>query len=823
MKKNILYYSIISLILAISFPSNHAFAQGADFPYPIITSSNNPSPGYFFLGNIPASGQGNEYGNYLMVIDNDGQPAAFRKVGDNLDKIPLNFMQSPSGKLVHMEKTPTLSAVFVSDTALGRIDSIPNNNPLIIQPYFALLSNGHYLIVHFIRQFIDLSTIIEGGNPNILLMSSDVFELDKDKNIVFYWRDLDYVNITDTYLKDIDPNSKSQALNYIHTNNVYQDDDGNLLMSNRHFSDIIKINHLSGDIMWRLGGRNNEFEFIDEHEENAPTYFSYQHDIRRNPNGNITLFDNGNQHVPPYSRAVEYELDEVNKTAKLVWEYVHEDNIYASANGSVHRQPNGNTVISWGEASLEGAPAITEVTPDKKIALEMYLPENFKSLRSTKYPWTFSNPSDKVNFEILKGNSYNFKKNDFNTCVKMKINELEETFYPTVFVEKYDFSPMDPEFNEVIPPVVFPKRLNIYTRGMVSYNVEMRFNAECLGINKNTGSYKVYFRSTNGKGIFTQLPTIFDETSGDLVVNTDQAGEFLFGIPETEAKPGITNLIAPKFAEKVNQAGPVKLIWSPHGYFTGQTLQIANDADFNTKIVDDSLLKSITYTMQNVEAGRKYYWRVRSRCGELIGDWSETFEFVASGSYVEIKLPVGGEEWAADSTMSVIRWEKNVKDALKIELLRDGEFFALIKDSVTNTTGAFGWHIPKSIPEDSTYKIRITSVVDNKLISESPDNFTIKPGISGVDYNTSNVLEIYNYPNPFGNQTNFHFKLHQAGYATLKVYSIEGSEFATVFSQYFEKGEYKYNWLPEFQTPGIYFYKLSLNGIVKTDRLIILK
>ncbi len=50
--------------------------------------------------------------------------------------------------------------------------------------------------------------------------------------------------------------------------------------------------------MWILGGKLDQFTFINEHASNAPTYFSYQHDVEVLPNGDITLFDNGNQHSP---------------------------------------------------------------------------------------------------------------------------------------------------------------------------------------------------------------------------------------------------------------------------------------------------------------------------------------------------------------------------------------------------------------------------------------------------------------------------------------------------------------------------------------------
>ena len=91
--------------------------------------------------------------------------------------------------------------------------------------------------------------------------------------------------------------------------------DNNLLASLRTTSEIVKINRQTGEVMWRLGGKENQFTFVGEHAENAPYYTVGQHDIHRLANGNLLYFDNGNISgggVTPsdrtYSRAVEYPV-----------------------------------------------------------------------------------------------------------------------------------------------------------------------------------------------------------------------------------------------------------------------------------------------------------------------------------------------------------------------------------------------------------------------------------------------------------------------------------------------------------------------------------
>ena len=148
---------------------------------------------------------------------------------------------------------------------------------------------------------------------------------------------------------------------------------------------MIKIDRYSGAVIWRMGGPKNEFLFMDD----PFLGFSKQHDVRRIDNGNITLFDNGNLHDPPLSRAVEYEIDEDERIVTLVWDYEHPDGYVGLAMGSVQRLPNQNTLINWGSISDQGA-IITEVDHNKNIVLEIQYPSQYHSYKVRKSQWEFA-------------------------------------------------------------------------------------------------------------------------------------------------------------------------------------------------------------------------------------------------------------------------------------------------------------------------------------------------------------------------------------------------------------------------------------------------
>jgi hypothetical protein len=106
--------------------------------------------------------------------------------------------------------------------------------------------------------------------------------------------------------------------------------------------------------------------------------FSHQHDIRRLANGNISLFDNGNQRLPPYSRVVEYTIDETNKTITRVWQYPATKDRYTEFMGNGQRLINGNTMISWG-----AIPELEEVKADGSTALKIgYEGLTYRAFRS---------------------------------------------------------------------------------------------------------------------------------------------------------------------------------------------------------------------------------------------------------------------------------------------------------------------------------------------------------------------------------------------------------------------------------------------------------
>ena len=343
-----------------------AVTDGIVLPVIDVTVSEATSPGYLFLSNLNWS-----YASVpaLLILRDDGSQVFARDLENN----GYDFKPQPNGMLTYYDDGP--QEFLEMDQTCTVIDTFHCGNGYGTDPHeLRILPNGHALLFGVDNEIVDMSRVVPGGYTAAKVVGYVIQELDQKKNVVFQWRTMDHFSITDATGIDF----TATWIDYAHCNAIDADTDGNLLLSTRHFNEITKISRETGDMMWRLGGKNNQFRFV-----NDSVGFSYQHAVRRIDNGNITLFDNGDFHVPPYSRAVEYAVDTARKTATLVWQYRNTPDVFGYAMGFVQRLQNGNTLIGWGA----GNPTVTEVSPSGNKVFEMTFDDGVYSYRAFRYNW----------------------------------------------------------------------------------------------------------------------------------------------------------------------------------------------------------------------------------------------------------------------------------------------------------------------------------------------------------------------------------------------------------------------------------------------------
>jgi len=361
-------------------------AAAQELPPYIVTHTDTSSIGYYFL--CPIQVRPNpEIRPMLLILDARGDPVyhrPFHASGAGDFKLHDNGLMS----FYHQGQ------IHVMDSTFTVVDSVTTVNGIRLDTHdFLMLSNGHMVLLGFEDVPMDLSGYRmfnrrgSPGDSHAIVECGVVQQLDGDRNVVFEWRARDHYAFDDVdefFLTD------SVDVDWTHFNAIEVDHDGGILVSPRFFNEITKIDRATGSIIWRLGGKRNQFTFTNDADA-----FLAQHDIRRIASGNITLFDNGRNDTRVHPAAgKEYRLDESSRTAALVWSHVEDSSVFSRAIGNTQRLPNGNTLVNYG--LTDRLPAVfTVVDPSGGKVFELTFIDTLRSYRVFNYPhlpWDLPRP-----------------------------------------------------------------------------------------------------------------------------------------------------------------------------------------------------------------------------------------------------------------------------------------------------------------------------------------------------------------------------------------------------------------------------------------------
>ena len=95
-----------------------------------------------------------------------------------------------------------------------------------------------------------------GGAADGVVEDSVIQEIDEIGQVVFEWNSWDRIFYADQLRGD--------PTEYAHINSIFVDNDGNLIVSARGMSQVSKIDKSTGVLLWTLGGKSNQFTFIND-------------------------------------------------------------------------------------------------------------------------------------------------------------------------------------------------------------------------------------------------------------------------------------------------------------------------------------------------------------------------------------------------------------------------------------------------------------------------------------------------------------------------------------------------------------------------------
>ena len=313
---------------------------------------------------------------FLAVMDNNGVP---RFVRPSPDKIPLNFRRHVTdleidGRQVHYSVTHRLGSSFDGKHSL--LDASFNVIRTVETTHADHTASLHDFLITEDDTFLFFShgivTRAVGGNETNTV-ENVLEEVSPTGETLWSWNSWDHLTIDPDCLGYRYGLSSDPAIT-AHINALTLID-GDVVASSRGCAQVVRINR-SGksetdpgtDLVWQLGGTDRD-DFPDDRaflaisgDENGRNEFCRQHHATETASDTVVLFDNGvdclseeigespkRSDLPPFSRAVEYDIDPATGTAEFLRE-VRLDRRYGHApfTGSVDVLDNGHWLINWG-------------------------------------------------------------------------------------------------------------------------------------------------------------------------------------------------------------------------------------------------------------------------------------------------------------------------------------------------------------------------------------------------------------------------------------------------------------------------------------------
>ena len=357
-------------------PPTQSFHSSSLRPPVAIVSGSDPdaSSGDVFVGAATGAQNG------PMILDGQGQLVWFDPLPKGTVAEDVNE-QSYRGKPV----VTWWQGRVVSGHGLGQ-DVIDNDSYRTVATVhagegyqadlheFQITPQGTALITIYEPTRADLSSV--RGPKDGVVLDSIVQEIDIETGRVLWeWHALGHVPLS---ASEAGKPAAGNQYDYFHVNSIQQLPDGNLIVSARNTWGVYEISRSTGKVIWTLGGKDSDFK------PGPGARFEWQHDVRMQPDGTLTLFDDADSpKQESQSRAIRLTLNTTTLTASLDHAYTHTPPLLAQSQGSYQTLPNGNVFVGWG-----AEPDFSEYTPGGHQIFNVSFAPPDESYRAFRHPWT---------------------------------------------------------------------------------------------------------------------------------------------------------------------------------------------------------------------------------------------------------------------------------------------------------------------------------------------------------------------------------------------------------------------------------------------------
>ncbi len=341
----------------------------ADFPK-VYLNKNAENKGSYFIGiNQSAS-------DYLTIITEQGIPQYYNRTSARL----YDFKIQESGMLTYYDSDKGI--FYGMDSLYQIVDSFYCKNGYSTNFHeLQVLPNGHAFLLSFDPQAVNMDTVKKGGDTAAVVFGCVIQEINEDKVVVWQWRSWDHYKITDADSSFVD--FFQHTVEYCHINSIDVIDENKIIFSAKNLNEITEVNRNTGNIIWRLGGYNDEFSIIGSNSE-----FKQQHDARLVDDNKLSVFDNRKFDTNQNTRALIFNLNEENKSINLIKSISHSPEVRSKNMGNIQTSSSGNYIIGWGNTGRKSF-YMSEVDNDgNTINNDSLISSSFiYSYRAFKFPW----------------------------------------------------------------------------------------------------------------------------------------------------------------------------------------------------------------------------------------------------------------------------------------------------------------------------------------------------------------------------------------------------------------------------------------------------
>jgi Arylsulfotransferase (ASST) len=348
-----------------------------------------------------------------LIMDGSGNPIWFHPLSRNNSKQAIDFQaQTLFGKPVLTWWQGTIAGIVPSNLPLGT--SLPGGHFVIYNEHYreimsvqapkGLSMDEHEFLItpqgdayYFALRAVKANLTPYGGLKDGSYEDPELVEVNlRTGRRIFVWNLAAHIPLSDSVVPV--PTTPHSPWDAYHVNSVDVSPDGSqLLVSVRNTWGIYDISRQTGQILWQIGGKQNQFS-LPTNLITGPydSAFQYQHDARFVPGG-ISLFDDGGIGSPPDggpygpARGLILNLDLQNHTASLASPALyHNPPLISGSQGSLRVLGNGNVLIGWGSDIESGgtlASYYTEYSSDGSVLGDFVLAGQDITYRALSSPW----------------------------------------------------------------------------------------------------------------------------------------------------------------------------------------------------------------------------------------------------------------------------------------------------------------------------------------------------------------------------------------------------------------------------------------------------